>query len=332
MNLLESKMDAVSKSVNEHMLSYLREREPRRLYEAATHLVKAGGKRIRPFLTITMCKAFGKEEKYVIPVAAALEIIHTFSLIHDDIIDRDKIRRGVQAVHRKWGTPTAMVAGDLLHTKAYQIILDAAVTERELEKVTLKLLSAVNESIIRVCEGQVLDEELEKEKNPSEDQYLQMIEGKTAALFEAAAVAGAIVGGANGFQIEAARNYAHELGIAFQMLDDSLGLTADEKELGKPVGSDLREGKRTLPIIHALATADAKQKVILRHVLGNRKASELKVRTAINTIQRLGSIGYTTRKAEEHARKAQEHIASIPPSAERDTLEQMAEFVVRRRY
>jgi len=332
MTILQGELQRIGRLVDNYMATYLSQREPVRLWEAAYYLPKAGGKRLRPFLTINVCKALGGREEDALPPATAVELIQAFSLVHDDIIDRDDTRRGVPTVHRKWGTPAAILAGDLLHVKAYDVVTKAAMRNPRLLRVLPSILNEINGSTVRICEGQELDEELEKKPQPTEDEYFEMISKKTAALFEVATTIGALTAESNPKAVESTRNFGHWLGMSFQIVDDVLGLTADEKELGKPVGSDIREGKRTLLVVHALAKGSAQVRKTILKALGKRKASMRQHSAAIKAIASTGALDYSRQKAEDYAREARQALLSLPESNERRLLDEALQFVLNRSY
>ncbi len=328
----QKELGRIADQVDQYILAQLKPRSPDTLWDAAAHLPKTGGKKLRPFLTVNTCKALGGTEQSALPVASALELIQVFSLIHDDIIDNDRLRRGVPTVHTKWGIPTAIVAGDLLHTKSYEILTEAAILDPVILKVLPQLLHEMNHGTIRICEGQQIDEELETMINPSEPIYLDMVERKTAALFEISTVMGAILATTQSDDIERMRLFGSRLGIAFQIVDDILGLVADERELGKPVGSDIREGKNTLLVIHALAICSKKQKQIIMKALGNSKATLSQVRAATKEIVECGAVDYARRKAETYAAEANSELLALPSTRSRDLLKDVLDFVLSRRY
>jgi len=332
MSPLQEEMQRVGSLVDSYLAAYLTRREPARLWDAAGHLSKAGGKKLRPFLTINVCKALGGREEDALPPAAAVELIQTFSLIHDDIIDRDDIRRGVPTVHKKWGIPTAIVGGDLLHIKAYDVVTKAAIKNQRLLRILPAILNEINDSTVRICEGQELDEELEQKAQPTEREYFEMISKKTASLFEVAATTGAIAAESNFNAVESMRSFGHQLGMSFQIVDDILGLTADEKELGKPVGSDIREGKRTLLVVYALARGSAQEKKVILKALGNRKASMKQYSAAIKTIISTGALDHSRRLAADYSQRARTALLSLPESTERRLLDEALQFVLKRSY
>jgi geranylgeranyl diphosphate synthase type I len=306
--------------------------EPELLYKASRHIINAGGKRLRPYIVLKCCKLVGGREEDAIPTAAALELLHTFTLIHDDIMDEDEKRRGVPTVHSKWGMPIAIVTGDLLFAKVYETITKLTDPKRVTPKRILRVLREVSEATITICEGQTRDMVFEDKETVSEDEYFEMIQGKTAALFETSARCGGILGGANRKQIERLGEFGRYAGIAFQVIDDVLGLVADEKVLKKPVGSDIREGKRTLIVVYALEKASKNQRKKILETLGNKSASPEKIRETIELINSLGVIDHAKEVAEKYIRGAKEALAGFPATEDREDLISLSDLIFARKH
>jgi geranylgeranyl diphosphate synthase type I len=308
------------------------EGEPELLYRAARHIIDAGGKRLRPFLVLKSCKLVGGKEEDAIPTAAALELLHTFTLLHDDIMDQDEKRRGVPTVHNQWGVPIAIVAGDLLFAKVYEAITKFTDPKHVAPKRILQVLKEISEATITICEGQTRDMMFESKETVSEDEYFRMIQAKTAALFEVSARCGGIVGGANKSQVERLGEFGRYAGIAFQVIDDVLGLIADEKILKKPVGSDIREGKRTLIVVHALEKASENQRKTILETLGNQSASPEQIRETVELIDSLGSIDHAKEVAEKYIARAREALAGFPASEDREDLISLSDLIFARQH
>lgn len=303
------------------------EAEP--LYKAAKHLIKAGGKRIRPFIVVKSCELVGGDASDAFPIAASIELLHTFTLVHDDIMDQDELRRGVATVHKAWGLPTAIIAGDFLFAKVYEGIVRSSRT-RPLPLG--EILDRITGATVRICEGQLLDMSLEGRLDATEDDYFRMIEAKTATLFRVSAEVGGLVGGGTGDQVMRLGTYGFNAGIAFQLIDDVLGLMASEDVLKKPVGGDVREGKMTLIMIHALRHGAPQQRVRVAAALGNVDASPSEIQEVIGIARSLGSIDYATQKARLYVERARQALSAFPPSeAKRDLLD-LAEFLTMRKY
>ena len=333
MSRLSSQLAETAEKVNRFIKGVVQlEREPTMLYRAARHIIDAGGKRLRPYLVLKSCKLVGGREEDAIPTAAALELLHTFTLIHDDIMDEDEERRGVPTVHTRWGVPTAIVTGDLLFAKVYETITKFTDPGRVTPKRILRVLKDISEATVAICEGQTLDMMFEHRKSVSEDEYFEMIRAKTAALFETSARCGGILAGAKKIQVERLGRYGHYAGVAFQLIDDVLGLTADEKVLGKPVGSDIREGKRTLIIVHALEHASEDQRKKILETLGNRSASPQRIQETVSLVGSLGSIDYAEKKARGYIKKSKKAWANFPATEDREDLISLADLIFARRY
>jgi len=326
-------LSEITEKVSPAILEVLElERDPRTLYEASRHLIDAGGKRLRPFLVIRACESVGGALEDALHVAAAVEVLHNFTLVHDDIMDRDEKRRGSPTVHVKWGVPIAIAAGDLLFAKVYELVLRKAGDTSGSQKRALKVLEELTAATIAICEGQTMDLIFEERSEVSEADYLKMVGGKTAALFEASARCGAVLGGGGAGQVRRLGNFGRYGGLAFQMIDDVLGVVGDEKTLGKPVGSDLREGKRTLIMIHALKHADSERRKRILSVLGNRRATQEEIVSVTKLVESLGSIGYVRKMAESYAERSKKELRFLNPSSARESLANLVDFFVSRVY
>jgi len=325
-NLLET-----TAPVNEFIANILQDKKPVQIYEASRHLIEAGGKRLRPFLTIKACEAAGGTPKDAIPFAAAVEILHNFTLVHDDVMDHDSLRRGSPTVHTKYGEPMAVLAGDMLFAKVYQSVLDYAPAHISSEDVVYAL-QKLTDAIITLCEGQVLDISFPKATDVSEEDYLFMISGKTSALFKACAEVGAIAAGAQAEVIDALGKFAWDAGITFQIIDDILGVTAEEKTLGKPVGSDIREGKKTLIMIHALKHADEKQKKTLLEAMKGEETTHEEIEAAVDVLREVGSIEYAKKEAKKYLETAFESLNLVKDSEAKTQLIALVNYFVQREY
>lgn len=257
---------------------------PPGLYGAAIHLIRHGGKRLRPRMAEASAQVFGGTARQAASAAAAVEMIHNFTLIHDDIMDNDERRHGVPTVHEKYGRPLAILAGDVLFSKAFEQISSAGTPARAAES-SLRLARAC----VEVCEGQAMDMAMAgSARIPTPGQYLQMVGKKTAALFEVSCALGAIAGGARARGVSDLAAFGRDLGVAFQITDDLIGVLGDPKKTGKPVGNDLREGKKSLPVIEALRSADRRQKRSIMRCVSGRRAGRAQVSEAVGAMRDLG--------------------------------------------
>ncbi len=315
------------KEVDRALLGYLQHGKHQKLIRAMLHYPEAGGKRMRPLMAILVAEAVGNRGDQALPFGCALEIIHNFTLVHDDVIDQDPVRRGKPAVHIAYDMPTAIIAGDALFARAYEILADTEVDGERLRR----LLRRVSDTVFLVAEGQQMDVDNEGRSEVSREEYLDMVEKKTAVLFACAAEGGAVIGGGSEEQISAMKEYARLLGIGFQIWDDVLGIKGDAKKTGKPVGSDIRNGKRTLIVVDALERleGDARRDAFLE-TLGNEKATDKEVKDAIQLLEDIGSIEHARQFALDYARKAKELLSCLRTSEEREMLREMVDYAVGR--
>jgi geranylgeranyl diphosphate synthase type I len=323
MDILKKYSENIDKEIKRSLSTI----DPANLCEASEHLIKAGGKKIRPSLVVLSCEAVGGKSEDSIKTAASMELIHTFSLIHDDIMDKDEMRRGKPSVHMLWGEPMAILAGDTLFSKAFEIILETDITNLPPQRVVYALKTVVD-SCIKICEGQALDIGFEGKLDVKEDEYLTMIYKKTAALIAAAAKAGAILGGGTDEQIEALCEYGRLIGMAFQIQDDYLDVVSDAEDIGKPVGSDIIEGKMTLMVVHALSNASKEDKNRLISIL--QANDEDLVEDAIGIFNKYGSIEYTRNIALDNVKTAKELLNVLEDSEAKESLRLLADFVLER--
>ena len=295
---------------------------PRGLYEASRHLVDSGGKRLRPSMLLLAAEAVGGEAAALAPAAVSIELIHNFTLIHDDIMDNADVRRGRPAVHKLWGESGAILAGDTLYSKAFQVL---GMTPAEPGRI-LDAMNMLSRTCTSICEGQWLDMEFESRDRVSEAEYMEMIEKKTGVLYGASAGMGAILAGASNEVVSAMDLFGRLTGMGFQLQDDVIDLTTPEKVSGKRQGGDLIEGKKTLIIIHALANNVSVQ------VFGKKEATSDQIQQSISILQKSGSIEYARSRAEEMVAQGKKALQVLPDSDAKTTMLQLADFMIRRRY
>jgi len=305
---------------------FLKNGEPTSLYDAVRYIPLAGGKRLRPGLAMISCEAVSGDIKNVIPLAIAVELIHNFTLVHDDIMDKSKIRRNIPSVHIKFDEPTAIIAGDLLFAMAFGAMHDIQGDLSIFKDVEFGLIDCVRE----ISEGQHLDMEFEKRKNITEDQYLKMILKKTAILFMYSAEAGAILGGGTKDQTNAMNEYGKSLGLGFQIHDDYLDMSSEKKILGKDIGNDIRNGKKTLIAVHCLNNASKYDKKLLERIFGNLKATDKEVKQVFELFKKVGSIEYAKNTAIKYCEKAKKAIEILPDSHAKEILNELANYSINR--
>lgn len=306
--------------------------EPQKLYEASCHLIRAGGKRLRPLALVLSGRMYGLDEYIGIRAGASVEILHNFTLVHDDIMDRDAFRRGVPTVHTVYGEDMAILAGDLLFAKAFEALgrLSGLVPADRLVKAFKELAWAA----VTVAEGQALDMGFEHRWDVVLDEYLVMVYKKTAALFKSSLVIGGLLAGAPEDEITNLEKFAEGVGIAFQIRDDVLGLVADESVLGKPVYSDLKEGKKTILVIYALSKLGLDGKKKLMSTLGRRDASVEELKNLAELIKSTGAVEFAEDLADKYLKQGLEALSRVKPVDQeaRELLRDLAIFVTARNY
>ncbi|HON35933.1 MAG TPA: polyprenyl synthetase family protein [Methanothrix sp.] len=299
-------------------------KHPRGLYEASRHLVDSGGKRLRPSMLLLAAQAAGGEAQALAlaPAAVSIELVHNFTLIHDDIMDNADVRRGRPAVHKIWGQSGAILAGDTLYSKAFQVLgMTAASPER-----ILAAMNMLSRTCTAICEGQWLDMEFESRERVTEQEYMEMIEKKTGVLYGASAGMGAILVGASPEVVGAMDEFGRLTGIGFQLQDDVIDLMTPERVSGKRQGGDLIEGKKTLIMIHAFAND------VVVPVFGRKDASEEEISRSISILQESGSIDYARSRAEEMVVRGKRALDVLPSSPAKETMLELADYMIRRRY
>jgi len=311
--------------VNKYLNSKLKG-NPKKLYDAAGHLIVNGGKRLRPYMVIKSCQILKGKTPNAMPAASAVEMVHNFTLVHDDIMDNDEMRHGVPTVHKKFGVPIAILAGDVLFSKAFQVITDTKLST----SATTQLVSRLAKACVDVCEGQLLDVKMAEEKKiPSQAEYITMIGKKTAALFDVSCAMGAICATTKSSDISNLSSFGRNLGIAFQITDDLIGVMGDPKITKKPVGNDLREGKKSLPILMAIKLAKGNDKKIILKAFGNSKVSKNDLSKAVDVIRSLGIEENVRKQALKYAEKAERSLAKYSGPAKVELIS-LLDFVVKR--
>ena len=314
-----------AKIVNKYLNSKLKG-NPKKLYDAAGHLIVNGGKRLRPYMVIRSCQILKGEVSKAMPAASAVEMVHNFTLVHDDIMDNDEMRHGVPTVHKKFGMPIAILAGDVLFSKAFQVITDSKLST----DATTQLVSRLAKACVDVCEGQLLDVKMAEEKKiPAQAEYITMIGKKTAALFDVSCAMGAICATNKVKDITNLSSFGRNLGIAFQIIDDLMGVMGDPKITKKPVGNDLREGKKSLPILMAIKSAKGNDKKIILKAFGNSKVSRKDLNKAVDVIRSLRIEENVRKQALKYAEKAEKSLAKYSGSAKMELIS-LLDFVVKR--
>jgi geranylgeranyl diphosphate synthase type I len=296
-------------------------RQPGELGRASAHLLFAGGKRLRPavvLLAAEMVKQGSSSD--VVPAAVAIELTHSFTLIHDDIMDGDSVRRGVPTVHTKWDEPTAILAGDVLYARAFEFIAMSIASD----SAKVQAISMLAKTCVEICEGQHEDMSFENRTDVKEDEYLAMVRKKTGVLYAAAAGIGAILAGGNPSQVNALYRFCMNAGIAFQIQDDLIDLAASKERSGKDRGSDLREGKQTLICIKA------REKGLDLSKYRGKLLSDREIDEVNAELTRLGVFDDVRAVSARLIAEGSKGITILPESPEKDLLLQLANFFITR--
>lgn len=303
---------------------------PRSLYDPYTYSMDMGGKRIRPFLTLLGCGICGGKIQDALSSALAVEILHNFTLIHDDIMDSADTRRGHPSVFKKWDQNIAILSGDVMFADAYRQLDYYASNDDFSKQEYASIHQAFTEGTITVCEGQTLDMEFVDRNNVDHDEYLEMIKGKTSALLACSLKMGAISAHASEDQVNALFELGMELGIAFQIQDDLLDATADPNKFGKRVCGDIYEGKKTYLTILALERADVKQKKVIEEVLASENTSKDEVELVLKLMKELNVIKDISNEVEEHYMNAISTLDTFNDSEYKHELKNLLIFLKNR--
>ena len=287
----------------------------------AHYIISGGGKRLRPLLVLLSARACGYSGDEHIKTAAIIEFIHTATLLHDDVVDASDRRRGQDTANSVFGNEASVLVGDFLYSRAFQLMVEVG---------QMRIMEVLADATNTIAEGEVL--QLMNCRNPdtTEEQYLEVIYRKTAKLFEAGVLIGAILGNQTRTVEDAFAEYGKQLGIAFQLVDDALDYDATSEQLGKNIGDDLAEGKPTLPLIYALRRCRPAQQVLIREAIEHGGRDEID--TILTTISSSGALAYTMSRAVKASEAAIVALARVPESPHKDSLVQLAEFAVERRY
>ena len=284
----------------------------------ADYIVGAGGKRLRPALLLMIARALGYRGAAHIALAAVIEFIHTATLLHDDVVDESDLRRGRPTSNAAFGNASSVLVGDFLYSRAFQMMVDVD---------SVRVMRILADATNRIAEGEVLQLMNIHDPTIDEARYLRVVECKTATLFEAAATVGAVLCGAEAPLEQACARYGAALGTAFQIIDDVLDYDGDPHEIGKRVGDDLREGKATLPVIHALREANPGQRAQVEQAIREGRGDFVEIARIVHVH---GSIEYARGRAQAESTAATEAARALPPSVFRDRLLDLVSFAMRR--
>jgi octaprenyl-diphosphate synthase len=293
--------------------------------QLAAHIVAAGGKRLRPLLTLASARLCGYPGATGglrhVDLAACVEFIHTATLLHDDVVDESQLRRGLASANAIFGNKASVLVGDFLFARAFQLMV---------EDGSLVVLGILSSAAATIAEGEVLQLQTQNDLSTTEEQYLEVIQGKTAALFSAACEVGAVIAGRSALEREALAAFGMNLGIAFQLVDDALDYAANQATLGKTVGDDFREGKVTLPVLAAYKAGDEAERAFWRRAIEEGSQDDGDLERALGLMAERGAIEATLARAHGFAVAAREALTVFPEGPVRRILADVADFTVSR--
>ena len=314
--LVREDLEACNRLIVERMHS-----EVALIPQLAAHIVASGGKRLRPLLTLACARMCGYRGMRHVGLAACVEFIHTATLLHDDVVDESALRRGQASANALFGNKPSVLVGDFLFSRAFQVMV---------EDGSLEVLRILADASAIIAEGEVLQLMTQNDTTTTEDQYLKVIEGKTAALFAAAAEVGAVVADQPKSAQAALREFGMALGVAFQLVDDALDYSADQESLGKTVGDDFREGKITLPVLLAFERGSEAERAFWRRTLEDRDQTDSDLAEAQALIRRHGTLADTITRARHYGDQAIAALAGFADGAEKRALTAVVEFCIER--
>jgi octaprenyl-diphosphate synthase len=290
--------------------------------EVAHHLIDSGGKRFRPLLHLICSQLCGYTGKHRFPLAAAIEFIHTASLLHDDVVDEAVIRRGKTSANNVWGNAASVLVGDFLYSKAFKLLSEIG---------DIRIVQLMSRMTNIMSEGEVFQLMKCGDVSLTEAEYTGIVEKKTAVLISAACESGAVLGGASGAKAHALEQYGYKIGMAFQITDDTLDYMAKEEDFGKSIGKDLEEGKMTLPLIYTLDHCDEANREMVKTAIEKKGLTPDTIRSILSLIQKSGGIDYSLKRAEQFITKAKDGLSVFAEGPEKEHLIAIAEYTLSRK-
>ncbi len=320
MDRLKALVEDDLKAVNEEILDRMAS-EVELIPELADYLISSGGKRLRPMLTLAAAKLCAYDGSNHISLAAAVEFIHTATLLHDDVVDGSDLRRGKKAANLVYGNQASVLVGDFLFSRSFQLMVTSG---------HLRVLDILSNAAAVIAEGEVLQLATANNTATTEDTYLQVIQAKTAALFAAATQVGAVIAERSDAEEEALESYGRNLGIAFQLVDDALDYSGNQAKLGKSVGDDFREGKITLPVVLAFRRGSAEERDFWKRTMEKVDQSDADLEHAMALLEKHGTVAATIERARHYGEIAKDALAIFPESDAREVMQDLVEFVISR--
>lgn len=313
---VQTELKGIETELNKHIVS-----EVELVSTAARYVLQNGGKRIRPALLLLTTKMLGEQANHAVPLGAAIEMIHAASLMHDDVVDNASLRRGKSSANVKWGNQISILVGDFLWCRASKIAISQG---------NFSILSSITEAVQKATEGEILEIIKNSDFNLTEDEYLKVIELKTAMLFSCSCRIGAILAGSSPKFENACRNFGLNVGIAFQLADDILDYVSTEEKFGKKAGTDLCEGRLTLPVISALKKCSHEETSVIKEALLANSLDATRLAEVKNILKKYGTIETSLKMANDFANRAKEEFSPFKPSLEKEALVALADYAVSR--
>jgi geranylgeranyl diphosphate synthase, type II len=323
-------LDSIFKELDDQLHALKMPAEPASLYDPIRYTLEDTGKRIRPKLVVLGTALTGGDLHRAIPAGIGMELLHNFTLIHDDIMDNADMRRGKASVYKKWGVPIAILSGDMTFGLAYQQFQSYADYDNITKKQFAKILGLFHQAVKEVCEGQAYDIEFETKLHVDIDSYLEMIRLKTAALLSSSLAIGGVLSGASDDEINHLQSMGNELGLAFQIQDDLLDVIADPKKFGKKVGGDIKEGKKTFLMIHALERAKGADLNQLTSIVQSKSATDVQIFDVVRLYQELGILELASSEIDSRYAKAMNHLGVFVDTPYYSTAKNMFDALIQR--
>jgi len=318
-SLIEKDLEKVEQNIEENL-----ENDVKLITTVSTHILKSGGKRLRPAILLLICKMFDYHGEEKIPLSTAIEFIHTATLLHDDVVDNSALRRGKKTANSIWGNEASVLVGDFLFAKAFILMVECN---------NLEILKIMSESTGKLAEGEIFELVKTGDLQTSESEYFKIIEKKTAVLFAAAAKIGGILANRNRDEINALENYGLNIGIAFQLVDDALDYSSTNEELGKKIGIDIQEGKVTLPLIKAIE--ENKNSSVLeeiKEIFYKDTLSDADIEKIKSFVIKNKGVEKTIEIANKYINMAINNLSIFPESKYNEALKNLAQFISKRRF
>jgi len=326
MTPLQKKYSRYKQLIDAQLGLLIRKKDPASLYEPAQYVLDAGGKRIRPLLVMLSCEAVGGTAKQALNAAVAIEVLHNFTLVHDDIMDNAAARRGRATVHTKWDSNVAILTGDALVAVAYQVLLKTKTP------AIAHVADLFTDGVIEVCEGQAYDKIFESRRDVTLDEYMLMIAKKTGKLVSVSSEIGAVIGNGSPKDVRTLRTYGELIGRAFQIQDDLLDVVADEKTFGKTIGGDIVEGKKTFLLLKALECARGGDRKMLQSVIDNSGTSTANVGRVREIYERTGALTVAKTAIERDIARATSLLKKLPETPARAMLYWLSDMLLNRHF